>query len=594
MSSNNINPTSNLNFVTSGNSIVNPIVLQSPPPQFLEPSMQEPRTPLQTMKIEVIDLISPLHVTTSALPRYNVKTPPDSPIIMSHPRRIESRKRRRHSNKENELSGSIIELSDSDDPGIKLQPLAKRFKPPVKESSADRSISTIGHPIAVGSVFESIEEAQRCIYAREANRGHRWRRGQSKHVGDSAVQLKKLTLRCNHYHQHEPTHSMAIDPSDHRRGKTIKTGCNAHVNLNLIRGSTLWQVTLTNWDHNHPREIPPGGTIVRPPTTAQRQVVSEFATSNGFQRQHISTILANRFTDHPLEPKQVSNMINNARRQAREDVQALGGDIAAIIAVLQGRIDDGERWQYKLRLDKSQVVIGLWWLSPTQLDLAQRFSDVLINDNTYNRNQYLYPLNIGIIIDNFGASRNAWYAFQATEDVESHRWIFQCHLEAARRPPEVFLSDRHGSLISAASQTIPLSRHLYCLHHLTGNITQNLRIVIGAQWEDFMHDFWMVYRAVSPTEFERLWTNTTAKFPRAHKYLEEIYDCRERWAWAWVSHVFTAGIRTNGRVEVENRINKVFGGPKKTLLQLFNSLNERTNGQTIQEMVKVREVSLTL
>ncbi|KAG1811321.1 hypothetical protein EV424DRAFT_1327688, partial [Suillus variegatus] len=78
---------------------------------------------------------------------------------------------------------------------------------------------------------------------------------------------------------------------------------------------------------------------------------------------------------------------------------------------------------------------------------------------------------------------------------------------------------------SAASQTIPLSRHLYCLHHLTGNITQNLRIVI-------------------------------------------------------------AGIRTNGRVEVENRINKVFGGPKKTLLQLFNSLNERTNGQTIQEMVE--------
>jgi hypothetical protein len=283
-------------------------------------------------------------------------------------------------------------------------------------------------------------------------------------------------------------------------------------------------------------------------------------------------------------------MINDARRQAREDVQALGGDIAAIIAVLQRKIDDGERWQYKLRLDENQVVVGLWWLSPTQLDLARRFFDVLINDNTYNRNQYNYPLNIGIIVDNFGASRNAWYAFQATEDAESHRWIFQCHLEAAQRPPEVLLSDRHGSLISAASQTIPLSRHLYCLHHLTGNITQNLRIVIGSQWEDFMRDFWIVYRAVSPTEFDRLWTNIMAKFPRAHNYLGEIYDCRERWAWAWVSHIFTAGIRTNGRVEVENRINKVFGGPKKTLLQLFNSLNERTDGQTVQEMVRVREV----
>ncbi|KAG2355052.1 hypothetical protein BDR07DRAFT_1493700 [Suillus spraguei] len=213
---------------------------------------------------------------------------------------------------------------------------------------------------------------------------------------------------------------MAIDPSDHHRGKTIKTGYNAHVNLNLIHGSTLWQGTFTDWNHNHPQEIPPGGTIVQRPTTAQRQVISKLATN------------------HPLEPKQVSNIINDARHQAREDVQALGGDIAAIIVVLQGRIDDGECWQYKLQLDENQVVIGLWWLSPTQLDLAQCFSDVLINDNTYNHNQYNYPFNIGIIIDNFGASQNAWYAFQATEDVELHCWIFQCHLEAVWQPPEVF------------------------------------------------------------------------------------------------------------------------------------------------------------
>ncbi|KAG0706373.1 hypothetical protein DFH29DRAFT_760743, partial [Suillus ampliporus] len=56
---------------------------------------------------------------------------------------------------------------------------------------------------------------------------------------------------CNHYYQHEPTHSRAIDPSDHQRGKTIKMDCNAHVNLNLIHGLTLWQVTLVDRDHNH-------------------------------------------------------------------------------------------------------------------------------------------------------------------------------------------------------------------------------------------------------------------------------------------------------------------------------------------------------
>ncbi|KAF8959345.1 hypothetical protein BDZ97DRAFT_1667355, partial [Flammula alnicola] len=52
---------------------------------------------------------------------------------------------------------------------------------------------------------------------------------------------------------------------------------------------------------------------------------------------------------------------------------------------------------------------------------------------------------------------------------------------------------------------------------------------------------------------------------------------------------FTCGVRTNGRVEVENRVNKVIGGPKKTLKQLFDGLNERTVGQGVQELIRVRD-----
>ena len=64
----------------------------------------------------------------------------------------------------------------------------------------------------------------------------------------------------------------------------------------------------------------------------------------------------------------------------------------------------------------------------------------------------------------------------------------------------------------------------------------------------------------------------------------------ERWAWAWVSFKFTAGVWTNGRVEAENRVNKSIGGPKTGLKQLFDRLNERTNGQRVNEMIRVREV----
>ena len=41
---------------------------------------------------------------------------------------------------------------------------------------------------------------------------------------------------------------------------------------------------------------------------------------------------------------------------------------------------------------------------------------------------------------------------------------------------------------------------------------------------------------------------------------------------------------------MENRITKAIGGPKKSLFQLFTGLNERTTGQSVQEMARVRDV----
>ena len=101
-----------------------------------------------------------------------------------------------------------------------------------------------------GSVFTSWEDARDAVYAREGRLGHRWRIAQGKI--DKHGNRKKVTFRCNHYYHATPVHSTAIDPADHRHGKTIKTQCSAHVNVNRIASSSLYHITLTHWDHNHP------------------------------------------------------------------------------------------------------------------------------------------------------------------------------------------------------------------------------------------------------------------------------------------------------------------------------------------------------
>ena len=244
-----------------------------------------------------------------------------------------------------------------------------------------RSVEPAPGIVCKGSVFNSWEDAREAIYAREAHLGHCWHIAQGKI--DQHGNRKKVTFRCNHYYHAVPVHSTVVDPADYRHGKTIKTECLAHVNINRIANSSLYHVTLTHWNHNHPREIPEGGPIRRKPTAAEKAEISELATSSTqtFTRGQIATVLNSRLPDHSsnmLEPRQISNIINDARSKARAEVNDLGGDFAAIVASLEEKT-----WLHYLKLDEDQVVTGIWWQSPLQGELCRRYGDILINDNTY-------------------------------------------------------------------------------------------------------------------------------------------------------------------------------------------------------------------
>jgi hypothetical protein len=269
--------------------------------------------------------------------------------------------------------------------------------------------------------------------------------------------------------------------------------------------------------------------------------------------------------------------------------------MAAIMPDLEALQIKEPGWSYKFTLDANDRVDKLWWQSPAQFALAQQYSDILINDVAANRNDCQYPLNIGLVVDNFGSSRCVWYALQRREDVDSHCWALHNHLETASAPPTVFVSDRDAALLLSVPKVFPKALHLYCLHHLGGNIAHNIRSGLGAQWERFQKDFWAVYRAISPEAFREAWLQLLDKYPTAANYLDqELYPIRQHWAFAWVSLRFTAGIRTNGRVEVENQINKELGGPKVNLHQLFQRLNKRTLEQSANDMICVREVCMIL
>ncbi|KAF7345871.1 hypothetical protein MVEN_01609100 [Mycena venus] len=494
-------------------------------PDTPSPAPPPPKTPpRRKIKDEdVMDLCSPdvIDLSLSTPPRLATKA---EVIELTSP--FQPGVKRKH---EGRLPGAKVERIDIDlssPPRRRTKQdssLSSRLPPPqapVQRQQPPRIIELGFGPIQLHNVYDTFETAEQAIYQAQEALGHKWIRGQVRR--------------------------------DDNTGAT--TGAASQVEL-IVSPTSISADQFSD-----------------PPTAEHRSVAERF--SDSFSRKQLGEVLASQFPDRTLEPRQISNMRNQARSEARQEVNRLGGDVQAILASLETLSQSEPGWAYSVQMDTNGVVTALWWQSPEQAQLTGRYTDILINDNSYNRNDKQYP-------------PIHWY-----HHTESFAWILRCHLRATGDiHPELFVSDRSGALIAAVVLVLIFTFHIYCLSHLLENVDRNLGRVLGDAWRSFLPDFWACYRAVSPEDFETQWQALVQRYPAARSYLTDLYECRDRWAWAWISVRFTAGIRTNGRVEVENRITKTITGPGKTLFQVFNALNERTQEQKRDENIRVRDAS---
>jgi hypothetical protein len=131
-------------------------------------------------------------------------------------------------------------------------------------------------------------------------------------------------------------------------------------------------------------------------------------------------------------------------------------------------------------------------MSPDQVSLAQRFSDVIINDIAMARNKYGLPLNIFVVIDQFFKTRNIAYALHNGETANEHQWALDCLFEVLPQcSTRVFFSDADKGLDLAVSRRseAEISFHGRCLNHLDGNIVKKLAPILGLLFQSFREAF---------------------------------------------------------------------------------------------------------
>ena len=285
-------------------------------------------------------------------------------------------------------------------------------------------------------------------------------------------------------------------------------------------------------------------------------------------------ILKKKYPEHVFHKQDIYNAIYKLRQNDKNEKL----DSVLFLNVLLEKMTQDPRWKVFIRHSGNEFHLsGIFWMSPSQQELYQQFSDVVLNDNTCKTNKYNMYLSVFMIKDNYGRFRNVANALVEDELASTYVWILQCLMKATGNVmPKCFWTDSEPGLINAASQVIPTTPHFYCLFHIWQNIIKNLKSKLGSRFHAFSKAFYSCRNVLSTELFEQRWAYMINEFPECERYMTRVlYSNRISWAKAYMPFQFNGGIQSTQSVESFNGIIKRSLNSASTLCDIADTIDKR-------------------
>ena len=142
-------------------------------------------------------------------------------------------------------------------------------------------------------------------------------------------------------------------------------------------------------------------------------------------------------------------------------------------------------------------------------------------------------------------------------------------MRATGLAPKVLFTDADAGMVAAIHETLPSTKHNYCIWHLRKNLEKNLKGKLHNKFNDFVKEWNKCRNSFSENEFQKRWHELLAKYPQARKYLERALGTDvTSWALCFTHRSFNAGIQSTQRVESYNALIKKSVRGSTTLFEL--------------------------
>src|SRR5256884_3202649 len=160
-------------------------------------------------------------------------------------------------------------------------------------------------------------------------------------------------------------------------------------------------------------------------------------------------------------------------------------------------------------------------------------------------------------------------AVVSDETKETCQWILECLLSATNLAPNVLFTDADPAMVAAIHESLPTTKHNYCIWHIRKNLDKNLKGKLHGEYSNFVTAWNKCRNSFSENEFKKKFDELLIKFPAASKYLKRSLGTDvTSWALCYTHRSLNAGNQTNQRVESYNSLIKRLVKSSTTLFEL--------------------------
>ncbi|XP_074323269.1 protein FAR1-RELATED SEQUENCE 5-like [Apium graveolens] len=261
-----------------------------------------------------------------------------------------------------------------------------------------------------------------------------------------------------------------------------------------------------------------------------------------------------RFGQKPLEVedrvkgKQPRDVIPQTCCRARIDVECR----LVLLRDLQKQSDGN--FFYRVDVDEENRVRGLVWVDPRSLNAYMNFGDVATFDSTYRTNRYVMPFILITVVKYHYQNILFGFALIRDEKETTYRWVLKAWLEAVDNKTHItIITDQDIALSNAIAEVMPNTNHTYCTWHISRKFPEKLS-TLYTPYSEFKTDFnACIYKLLSPPEFEGRWEDLKEKYDlENHNWVNDMYEIRRQWVFAFTKQHFAAGMTTTSRSESMN------------------------------------------